>query len=346
MVAIKAHEADRILAAPPDAIRLFLIHGSDAGAVTERARAVERVALQRGGGDVVTRIGSDTLSADPGRVADEAYSVSMFGGEPVIAVRVLDGRHNVIGALEPLLARPPDNAWVVVEAGELTPANPLRKAFEGSKHALAVPTYTLESADIAALVAEWAERSGLIVATAARDLLLEHLGGDRLAIHGELEKLLLYLGDEKTVGAEAVEAIVGDTTAAKTDQVIDAALRGDNEGLETALGRMRSEGGSPSALGALALRHLLQLQTLRASVDSGERPARAIDFARPPIFGRRKPVVEAALKDWPSDALVEARHRIDRAIMLMRTQPALEEAAISEALHAIALKARRLKRRR
>jgi hypothetical protein len=40
-------DAERYLASPPEGIRLFLIHGTDPGAITERARLVERVALQR-----------------------------------------------------------------------------------------------------------------------------------------------------------------------------------------------------------------------------------------------------------------------------------------------------------
>ncbi len=163
MAAVRAHDADRYLASPPEGVRLFLVYGSDAGAITERARHVERVALKRGGGDQVLRIGSDELSSDPGRVVDEALSASLFGGEPVIALRVLDGRHNVIGSLQPLFDRPPEAAWLVVEAGELSPSSPLRKAFESSKHAAAIPTYPLEGGDLAALVHAAAEEAGVTI---------------------------------------------------------------------------------------------------------------------------------------------------------------------------------------
>jgi DNA polymerase III subunit delta len=344
MVTVRSHEAERYLASPPDDIRLFLIYGSDAGAITERARLIERIALMRGGGDEVLRIGSDELSSNPGRVADEAYAASLFGGEPVIALRVLDGRHNVIGAIEPLLETPPDAAWLVVEAGELSTTSPLRKAFDTPKHAAAIPTYPLQARDLAALIHTAVEEAGLTIDPGALELLSENLGGDRLAVRGELEKLFLYLGDQKTITFDAVEAIVGDTTTAKTDHAIDAALLGDNEALELALGRYRAEGGSPAALGTLALRHLLQLQQLRAAVDSGERTSRAVEFARPPIFGRRRPNVEAEIERWPSASIADARGRIDRAVMLTRLEPALEEAAISEALHDLALSARRLKK--
>jgi DNA polymerase-3 subunit delta len=346
MVALKAHEAERFIAEPSDAIRLFLIYGSDSGAITERARALEKCALKRGRGEAVLRVGSDELSAEPGRVADEANSASLFGGEAVISLRVLDGRHNVIGALQSLLDRPPETAWVIVEAAELSPTSALRKAFEASRHAVALPTYSVEGAELSRFIRAAAEEAGVRIDPAALEMLSENLGGDRLAIRGELEKLFLYVGEEKSVTPADVEAIVGDTTAAEMDATIDAALLGDHEALETGLQRMRAEAGSPPSLGAATLRHLLALQTLRAAVDAGENVESAVNYARPPIFSRRRKTIAAELSRWRSGDLVEARRRIDQAVHLTRLQPALEDPAISEALHAIALTARKLKRGR
>lgn len=344
MVAVKAHEADRFLASPPDAIRLFLVYGSDQGAITERARHLEKLALARGLGESVTRVGSDELSSDPGRIADEVFSASLFGGEPVVTLRVTDGRHNVIGSLQPVLNRPPDAAWLIVETGDLAASSPLRKAFEQSSAALAVPAYPLEGRNLASFIHAAAEAANVTIDPPALELLLESLGGDRLAGRGELEKLFLYVGDRKSVGIDDVRAIVGDTTEARTDAVIDAALLGDNEALESELSRMRAEGGSAAALGTLALRHLIQLQMLRATVDAGRSASEAVASARPPIFFRRKASVEAELSRWTSEGLRDARRRVDRAIALTRLTPALEDAAMSEALHTIALDARRLKR--
>lgn len=344
MVAVKAHEADRYIAAPPDALRLFLVYGTDQGAITERARRLEELALKRGGGETVTRIGSDELSADPGRITDETRSALLFGGEPVVALRVSDGRHNVVGAVQPVLEQPPEAGWLIVEAGDLAASSALRKAFERSAHAAALPAYPLEGRGLASFVRAAAEDAGVTIAPAATELLLESLGGDRLAARGELEKLFLYVGDDKSVTTEDIEAIVGNTTNAHTDRIIDAALLGDSEALEAELDRMRAEGGSPTALATLTLRHLILLQSLRASVDAGSSAADAVRFAKPPIFFRRKTGVEAALTRWTGPALATARRRIDKAIAFTRRQPSLEAAAISEALHAIALKAHRLDR--
>jgi DNA polymerase-3 subunit delta len=344
MVAIKAHQADRYLASPPDGIRMFLLYGSDPGAITERVRMLERTGLQRGGNGAVIRIGSDELASNPGRIADEAFAISLFGGEPVIALRVLDGRHNVVGSLEALFERPPDAAWVVVEAGELTQANPLRKAFEASPAAAALPAYPLEGAGLASFIHAAADEGGVTIEAAAAEMLAEALGGDRLAARGELEKLFVYVGGHRAITPADVEAIVGETSEARTDEVIDAALTGESEALEVGLERMRAEAASPSGLAVLALRHVIQLQSLRLTMDSGATASASLDRARPPVFSRRRSAVEAALRLWPTEKLRDARRRIDRAIALSRLQPALENAVISDALHQIALQSRRLRR--
>ncbi len=343
MAAVDTRRADAYVASPPPGVRLFLVYGNDSGAVTERARRLEQAALQRGGGDRVQRFGSDELSADPGRIADEAYAASLFGGEPVVALRVLDGRHNVLGALEPLIERPPEAAWLIVEAGELAKTSPLRKAFEASPQAASIATFQLERSTLAPFIRSAAEEAGRTIEPAALDLLCETLGGDRLATRSELEKLFLYVGESGPATIADVRAVVGETAESRTDDLIDAALLGESEALETSLDRLRSEGGSAAGVATQALRHLMQLQALRAAVDAGATPSAVVEGSRPPIFGRRRAAVQAALVRWPSQALREARRALAEAILTTRLQSSLEAPAISAALHEIALKSRRLR---
>lgn len=344
MVALKAHEVERFMRSPAADMRMFLVYGSDSGAITERARTLEQMALKRGRGESVLRVGSDEIAAEPGRISDEANSSSLFGGEPVIGLRVLDGRHNVIGALQPLFDRPPEAAWLIVEAGDLNTTNPVRKAFEKAGSAVALPTFALSEKALSAFIESTVEDAGMTIDNAALELLEENLGGDRLAVRGELEKLILYAGAEKTIAAADVRAIVGDTTSSENDSLIDAALTGESEALEAGLVRLSAEAGSFVSVASAALRYLMQLQSLRASVDSGGGVSAVLDSARPPIFRQRRTAVETTLRLWSSNGLIEARRLIDATIQLTRHQPAIEDSAVSDALHKLALTARRLKR--
>lgn len=346
MVAVRPQESDRFAASPPDGIRLFLVHGNDAGAVTEKARLLERIALQRGGGDTVIRFGSDELSASQGRLADEASSASLFGGEPVLSLRVLDGRHNVLGAVKPILENPPSSSWLIVEAGELPASSALRKAFEGVAAAAAIPAYHVEGADLASLVRNAASDASILVDPLAIELLVGLLGGDRLSTRSELEKLFLYVAGSGVATAADVQAVIGDCADTGADACVDAALAGDLDRVDNEFARFLVDGGSAVALCGQLLRHLVQMSAFRAEMDGGRALSSALDRARPPIFARRRAVVEAQLRLWPSETLAAARRRIYDAITATRTQPTLEAALVSAALQDIARMARRLSPRR
>lgn len=347
MVAVKAQDTERFLANPPASMRLFLLYGPDQGAVSERAGHLQRTAGSRDpAGGTLKRFGSDELTAQPGMLADEAYAASLFGGEPIIRLRVMDGRHNVAGALQPLFDRPPTEAWVVVEAGELRPTAPLRKMFEQSPAAAAIPCYASSPKEIAALAREVLEEAGLRAEPDALDLLAGIVGADRLATRNELEKLVLYAQGTGTVRIEDVEAAVGENVEVRNEEVLDAALLGEGERVERALARLRAEGHSPQALASHGIRQLIQMQSLALERQGGQPAAQVVERARPPIFFKRKDAVAAIVGRWSRDDLTAARNGLAESVALARRQPALEEALVSAALQRIAAIGRRLAKQR
>lgn len=343
MVAVKPQDADRFIAHPPDAVRMFLIHGVDAGTVTERGRATLQTALSRSsdGGNVI-RLGSEELSQDPGRLSDEALSVSMFGGDPVIHIRINDGRHNLMPALQPLLDAPPDVSWIVIEAGDLRKSNAVRKAFEASSNAASVICYELEDRELARMVKAMISDAGKSIDDDAADTLLGMLGTDRMATRNEIEKLILYVGEEAVITIDDVTSSTGETLALRSDRVIDAALVGRIADMDKDLVRLNNEGQSPSGLATQMLRHLLAMQSMRARFDKGSSARQIVENARPPIYFKRRAAIQEALGRWPGDYLRRARMIVGDAVAQSRNTPRLEFSLVSDALHRIALMARRL----
>ncbi len=347
MVAIKPQATDRFLANPPENTRLFLVHGADAGGVTERVRTLEKLAQARdpGGGNLI-RFQSDEVAADPGRISDEALSVSMFGGEPILSLRVSDGRHNVMPALAPMLETPPQGAWIIVAAAELRPTSPLRKAFEASADAASIICYELEDRDVGQMVRDMIREAGLAIDEDALETLTASLGADRLATRNEIEKLILYAGSDSPVTLTHVAEAVGENLALRSDRIIDAALAGRSAAMDNDLVRLRNEGQSASGLATQMLRHLMMMQSLRERVDTGSGARQAVEAARPPVFFKRRAMVTEALNRWAADDLRQARSWTADAIAASRKTPQLEFELVSDALHKIALEARKQGRSR
>ena len=127
MVAIKAHEAERALQRLDPAWRVILLYGPDNGLVSERAALIARAAVDDPSDAFqLIRMDGDAVAGDPARLADEANTIGLFGSRR--ALRVSASARSLLTAVEPLLARPSDDALVVIEAGELQKSNPLRLA--------------------------------------------------------------------------------------------------------------------------------------------------------------------------------------------------------------------------
>src|SRR2546421_4775611 len=119
MVQLKSAEIDRFLARPDPAVRLVLIYGEDEGLVAERtATFVKGVTGTDDDPFALVRLEQGTIADDPGRLADEANAVPLFGGRRAIVIR-LAGNASIIPALEALLARPPVDSWVALAAADM-----------------------------------------------------------------------------------------------------------------------------------------------------------------------------------------------------------------------------------
>ena len=343
MVAIKAAGVAKLVADPPKDMRLFLVFGRDTGAVTERARQLETLARSRdpAGGSLV-RIGSEEVAGNPGRLSDEINAASLFGGEPVIILRIIDGRHNVIAGLTPLLDAPPKAGWLIVEAGDLAPSSAVRKAFEASTQAVALPCYESDARDLAAMAQAMFADAGRMIEPDAVDLLVAMIGNDRLISRSEIEKLILYIGESGRAVIDDVLAVVGDNLNVRGDRIIDDAFLGRSDAIEADLIRLRAEGQSPVALASQALRQIIVLQRMSTSVAAGKPVETAVKQARPPIFYNRQAAVKTALARWSAANIVRARQIMADAILATRRQPQLDDALVSDALQRIAAMGRRL----
>jgi DNA polymerase III subunit delta len=334
MVQIKPADADRLLAKPDPAIRVVLIHGSDEGLVAERA---ERFAKAVVGADPYAhlRLDAAALADDPGRLADEANAIPLFGGQRVISVRV-SGNRQINPAIETILKAPPSDAWIVLTAGELRKTAPLRKLCEGDKRAWAIASYADTDRDLDRIIDEETRTAALTISTDARAALKGLIGSDRLISRSEVQKLCLYAADKGTIAIDDVRALVGDAGAFAIDETIDAMAVGDAPALDRGYRRLLASGTPGFVVAGAALRHFNFLQKGRAAFDDGDAPDSIVRRAIPPIFFSRQASVTRQIGTWSTARIERALNGLDQAMVDSRLHGALSDDVIGQAMQFVA----------
>jgi DNA polymerase III subunit delta len=333
LVAVKNAEADRFIARPQQAVFLYLVFGSDAGLVSERAKKIVARAIDDPKDPFqLLRLGGDELAADPLRLADEANTVPLFGGRRAIWIEA-QGKAFLL-ALEPVLHAPPSDCTIVIEAGALKRDATLRKICESAPRAAAIECYPDSARDLAQLIDSEAAAAGLRVDDEARAYLISLLGQDRLATRAEIEKLLLYARGDGRVTITHIDAIVADASMLALDAAVNGAFEGNLGAVHETTARVYAEGGDYNMILGVALRHAILLHRMRLDIEAGRGSGGSGQG-----YGRAA-VLDKHVRAWTSPRLARAIAILNEAVARSRREPKIAEAITTRALWTIALAAR------
>jgi len=341
MTAIKSADVDRFIAKPDPRQPILLVYGPDAGLVRERVDALVRASVDDPNDPfALARIEGEAVSANPARLVEEAHTVPLFGGRRAVLVQV-GPRHNIASAVETVIASPPSECRVIIEAGDLKKTSPLRKMCESVKTAAALPCYADNAGAIARLIDDEMHAAKLTLAPDARMALAALLGGDRLASRSELRKLALYAMGKERVELEDVRAVVTDASEQEIDGVLDAAFAGKITETETEFSKARACVGSAGAIVSAAIRHVATLHKVRLLVEDGDDVKFALKRGAPFIHFSRAEAAEAALRNWSAQRLLRTMQQLADALLETRRQPDLADAIAHRTLLSVAMSARR-----
>jgi DNA polymerase III subunit delta len=340
MVALRGREIDAYLARPDPARPIILLYGPDAGLVRERADALLASAVDEPNDPFsLVKLDGDELSAEPSRLVDEALTIPLFGGRRAIRVRA--GSRSFASGVDALANMPLKDCRIVIEAGELRPESPLRKACERARTAVAIACYPDTERDLAKLIDDELRGADLRIAADARAVLITLLGGDRQASRNELRKLTLYAHDKGEVTLEDVMAVTADASELKIDPIIDGAFAGDAAAVETEFAKAMVAGTYPGVIISAAQRQAAWLHKSALAVADGTPISAVLESGFPRLHFSRKTSVEAALRNFSAARLAQIIDQLATSAFEIRKQAPLAAALAQRVLMSIAVNAKR-----
>lgn len=294
-------------------MRLYLLHGPDEAGAHELANR-----LARAMGPDAERIDLEPslLKSSPGRLADEAASLSLFGSGRHI--RISGAGEESVEAATMLLAAERAGNPVVMIAPTLKATAKLVKLVQSDPRAMSYACYVPEGAEAERIAVSIAREQGLRAIGDAALRVASASGGDRAVMSRELEKIALYLDAApdrpRELDDAALDAIGADLGDAEMSRAIDAAIDGRADAVGAELARLDEAGVSPIPVLRQMVRRLMTLAELRAEIDAGAGVAQVTER----VFFREKAITARALRHWRAERLAAAIDRVrvaERAIM-------------------------------
>jgi DNA polymerase-3 subunit delta len=230
---------------------------------------------------------------------------------------------------------------IVIEAGDLRPESPLRKACERAKTAVSIGCYPDGERELAKLIDDELRIANLRIGQDARGTLMALLGGDRQASRNELRKLTLYAHGQGEATLDDVMAVVADASELKLDPIVDGAFAGKPDLVESEFAKAMVAGTYPGVIISTAQRQAAWLHKSALAIAEGTQLATVLEGGFPRLHFSRKPAVEGALRQFNATRLNAIIDQLATAALDMRKQPAIAAAIAQRALLSIAVNAKR-----
>jgi len=184
---------------------------------------------------LVTEITAEKLKENSGLIADEFYSIPMFGGRKLIMIRDSD-RATVSGVIDglkilfsdPKYGRKSDN-FILILAGDLEKSSALRKLVEEAQFMMAIASYEENPATIKNFISEIFSEKNIQVDRKIIDDLYKNFGKDRQYIVNEINRIECFLGHEKNLSLTTYQKL---SSSSNEDDLQNFAIEFANKNYE------------------------------------------------------------------------------------------------------------------
>ncbi len=327
----------------PKNIRAVLLHGSDLGLISERAKEIAgQISTDLDDVFSVTRLDGDRVSSQPSLIADSADQLAMTAQHRLVWVK---GRGTeLLEACKLALARQSEHSFIIVEAVDTTTRHALVKLFDTADQAASIGCYPDAAGDIAALLTEVMARDRIQIDADTKAFIVGRIGSDRAASRRELEKLALLAGPDGVLSYDDVRDALGDSASLAITDIAIAAAEGQIDKLEHSIAKAWAENHNAIMLIRGCQGFFKQLLSAARASKSGTPLVQAVKSLRPPVHFKLQDRLIAQLRFWSSETLLDAVNRLQDAELAIKTGVPDDETHCAQTLLGVCLRGRALRR--
>jgi DNA polymerase-3 subunit delta len=322
---IAAKAIDSFISSPQREHNAVLIYGVDSGLVRERAGKITKSILGEAASDNFAKIeiSGAELAADPPRLADELSAISMMCPKRVIIIRdVGDKLSKIIEEASSCFHK--DN-YLIITADDLSGKSSLRSFFEKKPDCAVIACYKDEMRDVQNVIRQKLDAAGVAYNREVLEYLTGQLGNDRYVTYQELEKLIIYAGDEKELTLHDAQLLVDNNQDMQMDDIVNAVADRNLIALEKTLTQHLREGTQPIMYLRSLQRYFNRLYAIHSQIQEsikqggGQNVEAIISGLRPPVFWKQQPILVKHAKNWNLENIIKALRLIISAELVCKT---------------------------
>ncbi|WDM85316.1 DNA polymerase III subunit delta [Ehrlichia sp. JZT12] len=267
----------------------ILIYGNDYGKITMyRDKIIKHININSQ--FTINKIDFATVNKNPSILFIELSTISMFCKDKLIVLA--NGEKSISQELKHILNNNIGSNYVIIISGELPPDSTLRQYYDNSKNAASIGCYKDDNDNLIFIISDFLTKNKVQFNTTTLQYLCNILSQNCNALQPELEKLMLYIGNNKNLTIQDIqESLLAEIDPISEDLCISIAEKNIENFTKFANILLKNK-FTPISLIRILLKYFLRLEYLIRIVKNGESINQALKSIHPPIFFKSIPTVK------------------------------------------------------
>ncbi len=274
-----------------DKQNIFLVYGENEGLKNEIIEL-----LKKNLSGIVEKYDETQIINNHVMFYEKLLNQSLFEKEKIIIVNRCSEKF--YGIIESLIEKISPDIKIILDASPLEKKSKLRNLFEKSKELIVIPTYKDTSVSLTEIAKKFFYNYKISISQETINLLVNRCNGDRGHLKNELDKILIYIQDKKSVNLEEIYKLTNLSENFDINELVDTSLSKNT--LKT--NEILNESNYKLEDGILILRTFLQrakrLLNLYEKYSEDVSYDSLINNYVPPIFWKEKPIIKRQLECW------------------------------------------------
>jgi len=247
---------------------------------------------------------------------EKVFNQSLFEKEKIIIINRCTEK--IYELIEKILKKNISDIKIILNANVLEKKSKLRNLFEKDKKLIIIPTYKDNSITLIEIAKKFFYNYKISISQETINLLVSRCSGDRGHLKSELDKILIYINDKKSINLEEIYKLTNLAENFSINELVDSSLSKNSQKTSEIL----NESNYKSEDGILILRIFLQkakrLLSLYEKQNSNLNYDSLINDYKPPIFWKDKPIVKRQLENWSKSKIKDLITNINKTEIFLK----------------------------
>ena len=227
---------------------------------------------------------------------EKIFNQSLFEREKIVIISRCSDK--ICEIIENIIEKKDVDIKFILNANVLEKKSKLRNLFEKRRELVIVPTYKDSSITLVDIAKKFFNNYKISISQETINLLVNRCNGDRGHLKSELDKILIYIHDKKSINLEEIYKLTNLAENFSINELVDTTLAKNSQKTSDII----NESNYKSEDGILILRTFLQKAKRLLNLYENQNENTNLDILianhRPPIFWKDKPIIKKQLENW------------------------------------------------